>query len=147
MNPIPAPLDNAEHAASEALAPEWLSPLLRRRGVSGTVHSGGRVVREWDRFGWLEWARQADLMRLDPRVQMAWQARASELRAAQWTVTPADHPDGERYAEHVRKALGLDGEPGSSTTPERLLKPQSCSNVHGGSASSPSDRRYFTLYQ
>ena len=112
MNPTPAPLDNAEHAASEALAPEWLSPLLRRRGVSGTVHSGGRVVREWDRFGWLEWARQADLMRLDPRVQMAWQARASELRAADWTVTPADHPDGERYAEHVRKALGLDGEPG-----------------------------------
>ena len=51
-------------------------------------------------------------MRLDARVQLAWQTRASELRAAQWTVVAADHPDGERYAALVRRVLGLDGEPG-----------------------------------
>lgn len=111
--PVAHPLTDAEQAAGEVLAPDWLAPLMRRRGVSGTVHSGGRVYREWDRFDWYEWARQADLMRLDARVQMAWQARASELRAAQWTVTPADHPEGDRYADLVRRALGLDGEVGA----------------------------------
>lgn len=110
----PQPLDEAaDDRVDGLLSPDYLGPLLRdRRGVSGTVHSGGQVVREWDRFGWLQWAQQADLMRLCPRVQMAWQARASELRAAEWTVLPAQHPDGERYAEIVRAALGLDGKAG-----------------------------------
>jgi len=107
------PLIDAERDVSRMLAPDALDPLTKRRGVSGTVHAGGRVVRRWDKFGWQEWARQADLMRLDARVQMAWQVRASELRAAQWTVKAADHPDGERYAEYVRRALGLDGESGA----------------------------------
>ena len=109
QQPTPRPTGDAERRAGAALAPPHLAPLLRKRsGVSGTVHSGGNVHREWDRFDWLQWARQADLMRLCPRVQMAWQARASELRAAEWTAVPADHPDGERYADLVRKVLGLD---------------------------------------
>ena len=58
----PAPTTDAEQEAGRVLAPDWLAPLLRRRGVSGTVHSGGQVYREWDRFTWLQWAQQADQM-------------------------------------------------------------------------------------
>lgn len=112
MQSTPAPTTDAEQDAGRMLAPEVYAPLLRRRGVSGTVHSGGQVYREWDSFTWLQWAQQADQMRLDARVQLAWQTRSSELRAADWTVRPADHPDGERYADLVREALGLDGRPG-----------------------------------
>jgi hypothetical protein len=50
----------------------------------------------------------------DPHVALAAAARIVGVRAAGWTVTPSTKrtPLAERYAETVRRVLGLDGEAG-----------------------------------
>ena len=102
-------------STTPAPVPLRLEGLAGVRGVDGVRHSGGQVDRRWDRFRSVrEWAEEADRMRLDARIILAWEARASDLRSASWTVreSPTGSAKAARYADIVRRALGLDGRPG-----------------------------------
>lgn len=103
--------------------PEAARDLVKVYGVSGTVHSGGKVVKPWDRFTWRDWCYQAEEMKLDPQVMQAATVRMAaplggvpRLELPQLT-DPAERELSKRIAAFVSENLGLDGQPGTLQSP------------------------------
>jgi hypothetical protein len=114
MNAAPELAEVAISEAKQALSAAVLGQLARVFGRSGVEHSGGKVVQPWNRFGWREWAAQADLMTLDPQVMLAWGVVQAAVLSAGIEVragAPGD-PMSERLAVAVREVFGLEGAPG-----------------------------------
>ena len=105
------------------------------RGRSGTQHSGGKVVRDWDVLTYRERAFQLSKMLLEGQVQLALGTRLAHVKAAVWEVRcPVDgDPLAEQAAQFVREVLGLQGEPGLMQRPFDAYMAEAAYCTHFGS--------------
>lgn len=129
---------SAEEAAdATSFLPESARDLGRRYGSTGTVHQGVEITRKWDKFREIEkWVDEADKMLLHSVVYDAWHQRLAQVTAAKFLVRAAksDNPKAKIYADFVRRAYGLEGEPGMMVRPFEAIFRQLCSAHYYGFA-------------
>lgn len=115
--------------------PKGRANLATPKGRTGTIHQGGEINRRWDLFRSVDrWVDEADEMLLHPCVYDAWQQRQAQMTAAKFVVRSAKKGDplADAYAEFVRQALGLEGEPGMCQRPfEAVFKQFSKAQFYG----------------
>ena len=130
----------SEVTISEAgadLLPDAHRALTATYGRSGTQHSGGKVVRDWDHLSYRERAFELSEMLKEGQIMLALTTRLAHVKGAVWEVRcPVDetaHPLAAAAAQFVREVFGTEGEPGLMDRPLDAYMAEAAFSVHYGS--------------